>query len=137
LEDAELSAFSRAFLLADAVLYDQISGKWTLVGISGSCRVAGFPSLCPKFSVFSAVSNIGGFLVGTFQVLDPDMQLVGEAETPVSFARRCDSPDFIAIFSGLILKKAGAYTVQFLLNNEVVSTTRLLVEESIPNTSGG
>ena len=131
-----MSAFSKSLIIADQVLFDSISGKWTIVGISDGCVLKSFPCSSPKFSVFAQVSDVGGELVGTFQVLDPDLQLVGSIKTPVAFASRKDTQDFMAIFGGVNLPKPGAYTVQFLVNNEVVSTTKLQVDAIVENPLG-
>ena len=133
-----MSAYLKTLVLSDSVIMDSFTGKWSIIGVSNALVVPAIPCRAPYFSAFAQVANVGGPVVGRFQVLDPELMLVYEEKTPEVNTARSGDTEFLVRFRNLVLNQQGRHTVQFMINDEVVGTTALYVDmPAVPEAFGG
>lgn len=132
-----MSAYVQAFLVADSVTRDAATQQHTVSGIRRGVLVESVPTRLGVIHCYIAFTDAEGVASGAFEILDPDLRRRAyvKCNTLARSVQRDDVVEYTAWFSGLLMEKAGAYTVQFLLNGKVLAVTRLDV--ILPIRSGG
>lgn len=120
-----------ALVSCDTIIRDEISTKWTLVGLFDRIFIrSGFPATFGPIAFYVKVVDLGEqrYVVGRVEIRDPKDSLVcktGPCELTVR--SKGDPAEFAFIGMGLNIPEPGRYQVQFFLNNQLAATVPLLV----------
>lgn len=128
----------KSFLVADAVIQDRATGKWSVIGVFDRIFAPQFPCVHPVVAVYVKLSDaLGRYrvriefreaaedrLVSTFEGIDLEVK------------DRRQAVEFGITTHGLPLQKPGPYLFQLHLNNEYVASSPLEVVKVEPPAMG-
>lgn len=120
-----MGAYLNALLIAERIVCDDLSRRFTLVNIADAYVVSHFPARLGQFGAYASVTDIQGTVVGAFQILDPDMNVIASVSAEPIIVERSMVQEFRGVFGNVIFQRAGRHSVQFLINGEVIGVTRL------------
>lgn len=116
----------KAFLLADSVLQDRATGKWTVVGIFDRLLAAAFPCVHPNLAIYVKLADAQGRYRVRLEFRDSEDRLVTSLEgIELEVPDRLKTFDFGLPTSGLRLEKPGRYQFQLCLNGEYAAAVSL------------
>lgn len=114
-----------AMVLADVVICDVFSDKWSLVGIFSKAWAHKFPVIIPRICCYACLSDVSGEINPSFRILDPDLNVVRQCPVPTLTARREDEQEIGCVFPEVLMARPGRYSVELLLDGCMVQSVRL------------
>ena len=123
----------KAFLIADSVIQDRATGKWSVIGIFERVNVSRFPCLHPVVALYAKLTDAEGEYVIRLEFRDSaDVCLFKVDGMKVRIQNRQTSVDFGVVHRNLPLKEPGRYQFQLYLNGEYVAAVPLEVCQLAP-----
>ena len=115
-----------SFLIADAVIQDRQSGKWTVVGIFDKIYGPEFPCVHPTLALYIKFADAQGRYRVKVEFRDTDDRRVSVFEgIEFEVKDRLRGGDFGFSTHGLPLEKPGRYQFQLFLNDEFAASVPL------------
>ncbi len=131
----------RSFLVADVVLQDRSTGKWSIVGVFDRIFAPAFPCVHPTVAVYVKLSDaLGRYRVRIEFREDTEDRCVSAFEgLDLEVKDRLQGVEFGITTHGLPIQKPGRYHFQLHLNDEYVASSPLTVVQvdSPPGRGGG
>jgi hypothetical protein len=123
----------KAFLIADAVIQDRATGKWSVVGIFDRIFAPQFPCVHPSLAMYVKLSDAVGRYRVRVEFRDGDDKVVSGFEgIDLEVKDQLQSVDFGIPTHGLPLEKPGRYQFQLYFNGEYVTAAPLDVQKLEP-----
>jgi hypothetical protein len=121
--------YCRALLVAENVICDQFTDKWSLIDIFSTAWADHFPILFPKVACYASVFDVGGPGVEVrFRILGPEQNILREQVFPPMELDAKEESEFGCIFPNVLLDKEGRYSVEFLIDGQLLQSARLDVK---------
>lgn len=115
-----------SFLIADAVIQDRQTGKWTVVGIFDKIYGASFPCVHPSLALYVKFADAQGRYRVKVEFRDSEDKLISAFERiEFEVKDRLRGGDFGVATHGLPLEKPGRYQFQLYLNDEFAASVPL------------
>lgn len=109
----------QAALVCEDVRFET-SGANTLVGVVQVVHSPHFPLRILKLCVFTRwISGIGNFQQTT-RLLDPDENTMNHTETAFALSHEDKQATNIAVFGGVEFKHPGSYSIEILLDQDLI-----------------
>jgi hypothetical protein len=116
----------KAFLVADGVIQDRATGKWSVVGIFDQIYAAAFPCFHPIVAIYVKLSDALGRYKVKVEFRDADDAVASVFEgIEFEVADRTKSVEFGVTTQHLPLKRPGRYQFQLFLNGEYAAAATL------------
>ena len=116
----------KAFLIADSVIQDRATAKWSVIGIFERVTVSKFPCMHPNVALYAKLTDAEGDYVIRLEFRDSSDQCLFKIDgMKVKIMNRQTSIDFGVVHRNLPLKEPGRYQFQLFLNNEYVAAAPL------------
>lgn len=115
-----------AFLIADSVLQDRLTGKWSVIGIFDKIYAAEFPCIHPSLALYVRFAGAEGRYRVKVEFRDEDGKVVSAFER-IEFEAKdpLHGGDFGVTTHGLPLKQPGRYQFRLVLNDQLAASTTL------------
>lgn|SRR2546422_6806857 len=115
-----------SFLIADAVIQDRLTGKWTVVGIFDKIYGPAFPCVHPTLALYLKFADAQGRYRVRVEFRDEDDKVVCAREgIEFEVKDRLHGGDFGVTTHGLPLQKPGRYQFQLYLNDQFAASAAL------------
>lgn len=116
----------QAFLIADSVIQDRATGKWTVVGIFDQIYAASFPCVHPTVALYVKVADALGRYTVKVEFRDAQDQAVSAFEgIELEVKGRARGGEFGIATHGLPLAKPGVHRFLLHMNGEYVASASL------------
>ncbi len=116
----------KSFLIADCILQDRATGKWSAVGIFDRIYAPSFPCKHSTLAIYVKLADALGHYKVRIEFRDAeDNQISTFDAIELDVANRLQGVEFGVTTHGLPLKKAGKYQFQLFLNGEYVAAMPL------------
>ncbi len=123
----------KAFLVADGVIQDRASGKWSVIGVFDQIFAAAFPCFHPIVALYVKLTDAFGRYTVKVEFRDAEDALVSNFEgIEFEVGDRTKAVEFGVTTQHLPLKKAGRYQFQLWLNGEFAAAATLDVLQIKP-----
>ena len=124
----------KSFLVADSVLQDRATGKWSVIGIFDRIFAAQFPCVHPVVAIYVKISDaVGRYKVRVeFRDAEEDRCVSTFEGIDLEVKDRLQGAEFGIATHGLPLQKPGRYLFQLHLNDEYVASAPLTVVKVEP-----
>ena len=118
----------RSFLIADAVIQDRLTGKWSVVGVFDRILGPSFPCIHPTVAIYVKLADAQGRYTVKIEFRDSADRVVLACEG-IAFeaANPLEGVQFGVTTQGLPLEKPGRYQFQLYLNGEYAAAAPLEV----------
>ena len=118
--------FVKSFLIADTVLQDRMTGKWSIIGIFDQVFSPTFPCVHPSLAIYVRLTDAQGNYKVKIELRDAEDQILSTFEG-IQFVveDRLKGKEFGWATHGLSLSRPGRYQFQLYLNDEYVASARL------------
>jgi hypothetical protein len=118
----------KAFLVADAVIQDRATGKWSVIGVFDQIYAAGFPCFHPSVAIYAKLADAHGRYKVRVEFRDADDAILATFEgMELQVADATKAVEFGVTTQHLPLKRPGRYEFQLYLNGEWAAATMLEV----------
>lgn len=126
----------KAFLLADAVLQDRLTRKWTIVNVFEQIYAPQFPAWHPSMALYVKLADARGRYAVRLEFRDAADALLSKIEgISVDANGPAHTVEFGLTAQGLPLKEPGRYQFQLFLNDEYAAAVSLDVVKVQPGTA--
>ena len=116
----------RAFVLADAVIQDRLTRKWSVVNVFDQIYAPQFPCWHPSMAMYVKLADARGRYVVRLEFRDAGDALLSKIEgITVEASGAAHSAEFGLTAQGLPLKEPGRYQFQLFLNDEYAAAVSL------------
>jgi hypothetical protein len=116
----------QSLLVADAVIQDRATGKWSVIGVFDRLLAPAFPCVHPSLAVYVRLADAQGAYAVRIEFRDSEDRCVASIEgIRVEVAERTRAVDFGVVAHGLRLDRAGLYHFQLYLNGEFAASVPL------------
>lgn len=116
----------KAFLIADSVIQDRASGKWSVIGVFDRIFSPNFPCTHPTVAIYIRLSDALGKYRVKIDFRDADDQSVSAYEgIDLEVKDRSQTVEFGFTTQLLPLGKPGKYMFQLTFNGEYVASASL------------
>lgn len=123
----------KAFLIADAVIQDRLTRKWSVVNVFDQIFAAQFPAWHPSMALYVKLSDARGRYAVRVEFRDAADVLLSKIEgITVEAAAGAHAVEFGLTAQGLPLKEPGRYQFQLFLNDEYAAAVSLEVVRAVP-----
>lgn len=120
----------KSFLIADTVLQDRATGKWSVVGIFDRIFAPVFPCTHPTLAIYVKLSDAQGRYLVRVEFRDADDNRVSAIEgINLEVSSRLAQVEFGVPAQGLPLKVPGSYQFQLYLNDVYAASAPLEVSK--------
>ena len=117
-------------LLCDDVR-QELGNKFSLMGLFETIYASSFPVIHPRFAIVIEWANGRGEFLARIRLLGPDKeQVLSESESTISLFSETQRHRDISVRFNTTFNAPGTYWVETLLDNERVSLTPLVVQQS-------
>ena len=116
----------KSFLIADAVIQDRLTGKWSVIGVFDRILSAAFPVLHPSVSFYVKMGDLQGRYRIKVEFRDATDNRIGLIEGPPIDVK--DSAQSFELGIGLAnvkLDRPGKYQFQMYVNDDFVASAPL------------
>jgi hypothetical protein len=116
----------KSFLIADSVIHDRISGKWSIIGVFDRVMAPRYPTFHSPLAFYIKFADAEGMYKIRVELRDGDDRRVGQIEgiqLEVKIAGHSVDLGFPA--PPLWLEKAGKYQFQLYANDEFLASVPL------------
>lgn len=118
----------KSFLLADTVLQDRATGKWSVVGIFDQIHATSFPCLHSSISLYIKLADVLGRYKVRIDFRDGSDARVSTFEgIDLEVKDRGQHVEFAVNARGLRLEGPGQFLFQLYMNDEYVASAPLQV----------
>lgn|ERR1041384_1550730 len=124
-----------SFLIADAVIQDRLTGKWSVIGIFDKIYGPAFPCVHPSLALYVKFADAQGRYRVRVEFRNADDKVVSAFERiEFEVKDRRQGGDFGVTTHGLPLEKPGRYHFQLYLNDDFAASAPLDVQklENVP-----
>ncbi len=119
-----------SFLIADMVIQEKVTNKWSAIGIFDRIISPNFPYIHPSLSLYLRLSDAEGDYTIRVEFCDnEDRRLALFEGIKVSIVSRLDCVDFGIKTNGLPIPKPGNYRFNLYFNEEFAESFPLKVEQ--------
>lgn len=116
----------QSFLVADAVIQDRATGKWSVIGIFDRLLAPSFPCVHPSLAVYARLADAQGTYAVRIEFRDSEDRCVASIDgIRVEVPDRTRTVDFGVVARGLRLERPGLYHFQLYLNGEFAASVPL------------
>ncbi len=124
----------KSFLVADGVIQDRATGKWSVIGIFDRIFSPQFPCVHPVVAIYVKLSDaLGRYKVRVeFRDASEDRCVSAFEGIDLEVKDRLQGVEFGIQTHGLPLQKPGRYLFQLYLNDEYVASSPLTVVKVEP-----
>lgn len=109
-----------ACILCETVLQDQQTKNKSLINMFNHVMIGQFPAQMYRLSVLVSITDGRGESEGRLEIDDPDDEPVIQAVTRIQFHDPTVIYDLCFEFRDVVFRKAGRYSVNFRLGDELV-----------------
>ena len=118
----------KSFLIADTVIQDRGTGKWTVVGLFDQIYAPAFPCIHPSVAIYVRLTDAWGKYRVKIEFRDHEDNCVSTFQgINLEVSDRLQGVEFGLATQGMPLKKPGRYQFQLFLNDEYVASAPLHV----------
>jgi hypothetical protein len=118
----------QSFLIADSVIQDRATGKWSVIGVFDRLFAPSFPCVHPSLAVYIKLSDAFGRYEVRIEFRDAQDRCVSAFQgVNVDVKERPQTIDFGVLTRLLPLEKPGRYQFQLYLNGEYAASVPLEV----------
>ena len=119
-----------SFLIADAVIQDRLTGKWSVIGVFDKIYGPSFPCVHPNLALYVKFADAQGRYRVRVEFRNAEDKIVSTFERiEFEVKDRLQSGDFGVSTHGLPLEKTGRYQFQLYLNDEFAASAPLDVQK--------
>ena len=119
-----------SFLIADLVLQEKVTNKWSIIGIFDRINTANFPYVHPSLFLYIRLSDAQGDYKIQVEFCDSDDHTLAVFEgITVSVHSRLHYPEFGLKTVNLPIPRPGRYFFKLYFNGEFAKSLPLEVEE--------
>lgn len=124
----------KSFLIADTVIQDRLTGKWTIVGVFDRIMAAAFPVVHSTVAFYIKLGDLRGRYKIRVEFRDAQDSRIGVIEGPPIEVKENAQTFELGIGLGNVkLEKPGKYQFQLYVNDEFVASTPLdVVQVQVP-----
>jgi hypothetical protein len=116
----------KSFLIADTVIQDRASGKWSVVGIFDRVLAPSFPTVHPMVAIYLKMADVEGKHRIRVEFKDAEDRCVGRFEgVEVDVKEGTQTVEMGLPTQMLPLTKPGRYQFQLFVNDEYVGSADL------------
>lgn len=118
------------FLIADSVIQEKGTNKWSAIGIFDHVYASRFPTLHNNMALYIRLSDAEGEYDIRVEFVDSDNRRLGLFEgLKLRVASKLEFPDFGIRTQNLMIPKPGKYNFDLYFNNELCKSCPLFAEE--------
>lgn len=126
-------AVVKAFLIADAVIQDRLTRKWTVVNVFDQIFAPQFPCVHPSMALYVKLADARGRYAVRVDLRDATDALLSKIEgIVVEASGPTRSAEFGVTAQGLPLKGPGRCQFQLFLNDEYAAAASLDIVQARP-----
>ena len=120
--------FVKSFLIADIVLQDRVTGKWSVIGVFDQVYAPKFPCVHPTVAIYVRLTDAQGRYRVRIEFRDEQEKIVATFEgIEIAVEDRLRGVEFGFTTHGLRLEKPGRYQFQLYLNDDYAMAAPLHV----------
>lgn len=120
----------KSFLIADTVIQEKVTNKWSAIGIFDRIYAKSFPCIHPSLALYIRLSDAEGDYEIRVEFCDASGRKLAIFEgIRLSVTSRLLAPDFGIQTRALPIPAPGKYTFNLYFNNEFVQGLTLEVEQ--------
>lgn len=129
----------KSFLVADGVIQDRATGKWSVIGIFDRIFAPQFPCVHPMVAIYVKLADaLGRYTVRVeFRDAEEDRCVSAFEGIDLEVKDRLQGVEFGISTHGLPLQKPGRYLFQLFLNEEYCASSPLTVVRVEPSRRAG
>ncbi len=121
-----LTPLVKSFIIADAVIQDRLTNKWSVVGIFNRVMAPQFPVVHPTVAMYVKLADAGGKYDVCVEVRDATDRVVASFKgIQLEVRDRTQEVEFGVPTHMLPLEKPGKYQFQLHLNGEFLASATL------------
>lgn len=118
----------KSFLIADVVIQDRMTGKWSVIGVFDRILSPAFPVLHPSIAFYVKMGDLQGRYRIRVEFRDATDQKVGVIEgPPIDVKDAAQSFELGIGLANVKLDRPGKYQFQLYVNEEFVASAPLEV----------
>jgi hypothetical protein len=118
----------KAFLIADAVIQDRLTRKWTVVNVFDQIFAPQFPAWHPSMALYVKLADARGRYAVRLEFRDAADAMLSKIEgITVEATGPSHTAEFGLTAQGLPLKEPGRYQFQLFLNDDYAAAVSLEV----------
>lgn|SRR3989338_2753726 len=118
------------FLIADNVMQEKGSNKWSAIGIFDRIHASKFPTLHTNMALYMKLSDAEGEYDIRIEFVDSDGRKLSIFEgIKLRVGSKLNHPDFGIRAQNLMIPKPGKYHFDLYFNNELCESYPLIAEE--------
>jgi len=118
----------KSFLIADAVLQDRLTGKWSIIGVFDRVMAPSFPVVHPTVALYLRLSDAQGKYKIRVEFRDDTDRRVGLFEGIELEVKDAAQAIEVGLPTHMLpLEKPGKYQFQLFINDEYSSSAELTV----------
>jgi hypothetical protein len=123
----------KSFLIADAVLQDRLTGKWSIIGVFDRVMAPSFPVVHPTVALYLRLSDAQGKYKIRVEFRDASDRRVGLFEGIELEVKDAAQAIEVGLPTHMLpLEKPGKYQFQLFINEEFLSSAELTVMQISP-----
>jgi hypothetical protein len=123
----------KSFLIADAVLQDRLTGKWSIIGVFDRVMAPSFPVVHPTVALYLRLSDAQGKYKIRVEFRDASDRRVGLFEGIELEVKDAAQAIEVGLPTHMLpLEKPGKYQFQLFINDEFLSSAELSVIQIPP-----
>ncbi len=123
-----------SFLIADMVIQEKGTNKWSAIGIFDRIQTAGFPFVHPSLALYIRLSDAKGDYAIRVEFCDDNDHILGVFEgITLSVSSRLHHPDLGIRIINLPIPRPGKYYFKLYFNGEFTRDFPLFVREIAQN----
>jgi hypothetical protein len=120
----------KSFLIADSVIQDRLTGKWSVIGLFNRVMAPQFPVMHPTVAIYVKIADAQGRYRVKVEFRDSEDRVVSAFEgLELEVKDRSEEVEFGLPTHLLPLGKPGRYFFQLHLNGELLASARLDVQK--------
>ena len=118
------------FLIADSVIQEKGSNKWSVIGIFDRIFASKFPTLHNNMALYMRLSDAEGEYDIRIEFVDSEGKKLSVFEgIKLKVGSKLNHPDFGIRTQNLIIPKPGKYHFDLYFNDQLCESCPLIVEE--------
>jgi hypothetical protein len=116
----------KSFLIADSVIHDRITGKWSIIGVFDRVMAARFPTFHSPLAFYLKLADAEGTYKIRVELRDADDRRVGQIEgIQIEVKQAGHAVDIGFPAPPLWLEKPGKFQFQLFANDEFLASVPL------------
>ncbi|MCK4232776.1 hypothetical protein KAX21_07490 [candidate division WOR-3 bacterium] len=119
----------QAIVVCDNIIREEHTRKLSLMGLFNSIKATTFPIRHAKMHIYIALTDYKGDAEATLKFLNPEGEELAKLSGPLRFANKLSVLELNFVINGMVFPKPGAYTIEFLVNDQLVVSRDIQVIE--------